>query len=58
MIKHEGMLLFVYDNFGTPVALLIAKHLQKLVSAHAVIFAIDPHPDEFLEVHRARWLSK
>ncbi len=54
MIEHENAVLFAVRYFGTPVALSISEDAKELACRHAVMLSIDPHPDEFFKVHRAR----
>jgi hypothetical protein len=52
VIEHENTVLFAARYLGTPVALLVSEYAKELARRHMVVFAIDPHPDEFLKVHR------
>ena len=52
VIEHENLVLLAVRYFGAPVALLISEYATELARRHAVMFAIDPHPDELLKVHR------
>ena len=52
VIEHENVVLLVDRYLGTPVALSASEYAKELASRHAVMLSIDPHPDEFLKVHR------
>jgi hypothetical protein len=54
VIEHELAVLLAVRYLGTPVALPISEYAKELARRHAVMLSIDPHPDEFLKVHRAR----
>ena len=44
--------MFAARDLGTPIALPISEYATELARRHAVMSPIDPHPDEFLKVHR------
>ena len=54
VIEHKNVVLLTVRDLGTPVALRISEYAKELARRHAVMLSIDPHPDEFFKVHRAR----
>ena len=52
VIEHQNVVLLAVRYLGTPVALLISEYATELARRHAVMFATDPHADEFLKVYR------
>ncbi len=52
VIENENAVLLAVRYLGRPVALPIPKDAEELARRHAVMFTIDPYPDEFLKMHR------
>jgi hypothetical protein len=53
VIEHECLVLSGVRYLGTPVTLPISEYAKELACRDVVMFTIDPHPDEFLKVHRS-----
>ena len=52
VIEHENLVLLAVRYLSAPVALPISEYPKEQARRHAVMLWIDPHPDEFLKVHR------